>query len=280
MSRRDNTTQGPNHRYWRRRANRRVRKARLTRTGARLALLVLLNIAVAVILLKIGGSAFDKLIKSDEFNLTRIDIQGAQRSSSAEVQHQLQPLMGTNLFELDLRQIGSIARQDRWVSSASVKRVLPDIIRIRITERSPCLLALMDGKTYLVDTTGFVIGRTGARQTADLPLLTGLDGLEPEALIKALKRGVSLLTELDHTSKPFTALISELNIRHGDRVIVRTTDHRRRLFLDPTSVGRNVPRYLALREEINRRVGQVDYVDLRWQDHISVKPPVSRGESR
>jgi cell division septal protein FtsQ len=280
MSRRDDTTQGSSHRYWRRRANRRVRKARLTRTGARLALLVLLNIIVAVILLKIGGSAFDKLIQSDEFNLSRIDIQGAQRISSADVQHNLKPLLGTNLFELDLRQIGSIARQDRWISGASVKRVLPDTIRIRVTERMPCLQAMLDDEAYLVDTTGFVIGRVGPHNSEVLPLLTGLDGLEPEALIKALRRGVSLLTELGHTSKPFTALISELNIRHGDRVIVRTTDQRRRLFLDPTSVGRNVPRYLALREEINRRVGPVDYVDLRWQDHISVKPPVSRGESR
>jgi cell division protein FtsQ len=280
MIRRGHSTPESNQRYWRRRANRRVRKARLTRTGARLVLLVLLNIAVAAILLEIGGSAFTRLVQSDEFSLSRIDIQGAQRSSTVDVQHNLRHLLGTNLFELDLRQIGSIAKQNPWVSSVSVKRILPDRIRIRIIERTPCLQAWIGDRAYLVDTTGFVIGPSGPGNSVDLPVLTGLEGLEQEALIQALRRGVTLLAELDHTSKPFTALISEMNIRHGDRVVVHTTDQRRRLFLDPTSIGRNVPRYLALRDEISRRIGQVDYVDLRWQDHISVRPPVLHGESR
>jgi len=282
MMRRSYGSPESNQRYWRRRANRRVRKARLTRTLARWVILILLNLVVAAVLLRIGGGAFSRFVKSEEFSLARIEIVGAERSSAETVRSALAQILGRNIFELDLRKIGTIAKQDRWVRSASVKRVLPDKIRIKLSERTPCVQALIGGMAYLVDTSGFVIGQTGVGTADDLPVLTGLSGLEAEELIGALRRGVDLLAELSLTSEQFTQLISELDIRRKDRIVVSTIDPGPRLLLDPGRVGRNIPRYLALRDEIGRRIGPLEYVDLRWQDHISVKPPANAkgGEGR
>ena len=45
-----------------------------------------------------------------------------------------------------------------------------------------------------------------------------------------------------------------------------------RILLDPERVDRNVETWIVLREEMTRRLGGIDTVDLRWDRRIAVKP--------
>jgi len=45
--------------------------------------------------------------------------------------------------------------------------------------------------------------------------------------------------------------------------------------LDPERADRNLLEYLALEDEIGRRVGAATYIDLRWRDRIAVMPEPS-----
>jgi len=58
-------------------------------------------------------------------------------------------------------------------------------------------------------------------------------------------------------------------------VALRTAAEEPQLLLDPDRVEQNLDPYLELREAIARRVGDADYVDLRWRDRISVMPVVN-----
>ena len=44
------------------------------------------------------------------------------------------------------------------------------------------------------------------------------------------------------------------------------------ILLDPERIDRNLERYIRLSRAIDDRVGAQTYVDLRWQDRISVMP--------
>ena len=94
-------------------------------------------------------------------------------------------------------------------------------------------------------------------------------------LIAALRRGVALIQRLGAASGDFAAGVSELDLSRDDRVLVRTVAGGPLLLLDPQRVERNVRDYLSLSEEIERRSGPLDYVDLRWANRISVMPILS-----
>jgi cell division septal protein FtsQ len=270
----------PDQRYWRAKANRRVRKARFTRRLLRWAVIVLVNALFVGALGYVGLRVARQLAHSGEFALEHVELEGLDRASEATIRAGLRPLAGQNLFELDLARVEQAVRADPWVLHASVRRVLPRTLRITVTERTPAALAVIRGRAHLVDVTGHVIGPAGAELADNLPVLTGLEGLEKKELIEALRSGVRQLDRLDRSAGAFTAAISELDLSDPDRPVVRTIEPGPRLLLDPSRVERNVTRYLALRAMIERRVGPIEYVDLRWRDRIAVMPAMESGEGR
>jgi cell division protein FtsQ len=274
MTRRTPSGNEPHLRYWRSRANRRVRKARLARSLLQWSTIVLLNLLLAAVLLFAGLKAVKHLSGSGEFAVERIELQGVHRASAESIQAVLQPWVGRSLLEMDLADIDDQLRQDPWVLNTLVHRVLPTTLRITVTERSPAALAVIGSRVHLVDQTGFVIGAAGNGISDDLPVLTGLEGLEGEELVAALGRGTELLGRLRRTATEFTEGISEINLSSNAKIAVRTVDRGPRILLDPDLIERNVLSYLEMRPQIERGAGLMKYVDLRWSDRISVMPAV------
>lgn len=271
----------PDQRYWRRRANRRVRKARLTRNLLHGSLVLLVNGVIAVALLTAGSRTLQRLTHSAEFSLRHIEVDGARRASATAIRAALEPYIGQHLLELDLRGIEVAARRDPWVRGTSVKRILPDRLRLTVVERVPAALAMIDGTAHVVDTTGYVIGPAGVGLSDDLPVLTGLEGMDQPTLIAALRRGARISRRLEEISASFADGVSEMDLSREDRVTVTTVRPGPRILLDPQRIERNVEQYLKLRRGIESRVGPSRYVDLRWRDRISVMPaahdPSERG---
>ena len=265
----------PALRYWRSRANRRVRKARLTRSVLRWSALAGAHLALAGVLLYAGARLFLTLANADEFSLASVEVEGARRVSTEEVLVRLRTYAGRNILDLNLGEVAEVSARDPWALQASAKRVFPDTLRIRITERQPSAIAVIDGVAHVIDTEGYVIRPSGPGATDDLPVLTGLDGMNEEELIAALRRGVTLVSRLRRVVPGWVGEISELELSRGDRVAVRTVDPGPTLLLDPARIERNLPEYLELRRDVARRVGAMKYVDLRWEDHISVMPAKS-----
>jgi cell division protein FtsQ len=262
-------------RYWRREANRRVRKKRLRRSVLRLGLRAILRLAAFVVLGYAFYGAVVSLLDSREFRLERIDVRGARRASAAAVRGRLAEQLGRSLFQLDLREVERLVLGDPWIERCAVKRLLPDTLRVELHERSPFARARIDGRLHVVDDSGYVIGAAETEGAGELPVLTGLEERQGAELAAALRQGVGLLDGLRRASRDFAGRIAEVDLSHGDRVTVTTAEAPTRLLLDPSRIERNLLGYLALREEIGR-LGPADYVDLRWQDRIAVMPaPVS-----
>jgi len=265
----------PALRYWRSRANRRVRKARLTRSALRWSALAGAHLALAGVLLFAGVRLFLTLASADEFALASVEVEGARRVSTDGVLARLRPYAGRNILDLNLGEVAEVSARDPWALQASAKRVFPDTLRIRITERQPSAIAVINGVAHVIDTEGYVIRPSGPGATDNLPVLTGLDGMNEEELIAALRRGVTLVARLGRVVPGWVGEISEVELSRGDRVAVRTVDPGPTLLLDPERIERNLPEYLDLRRDVARRVGAMKYVDLRWEDHISVMPAKS-----
>jgi cell division septal protein FtsQ len=259
-------------RYWRRQANRRVRKARLTRSLLRWSLVLMANGVVAGLLISGSWRIYREATTTEKLALEQVEIDGTHRASAEAMRHRLQPHMGHNLLDLDLHALIADAAGDPWLAEVSARRILPHTVRVTVRERTPCALAVIGGVAHVVDETGYVVGPSGTGFPDDLPVLTGLDGLDEESLVVALRRGSRMIVRLREAAEPWVAEISEIDLSRRDRVVVRTVEPGPRIFLDPAQVTRNIASYLELRREIHRRIGTIDYIDLRWRDRISVKP--------
>ncbi len=267
-------------RYLRHRANRRLRKARLRRALGRWSVLALAQLVLAAVLLLAGTRAFVLVTGAEEFDLVRIEIDGARRADEEAIRGRLAPFLGRSILDLRLADVVAVAVRDPWVRDASARRLFPGTLRVRITEREPRALALIGGVSHVVDRTGFVIQPSGPRAADDLPVLTGLDPLEGEALIAALRRGAAIVERLERAAPAWLGEVSELDLARRDRVVARTADAGPSVLLDPERAERNLRAYLELRREIERRVETLDYVDLRWQDHITVMPSAGGDQPR
>jgi len=262
----------PDRRYWRRRVNRHVRKARRTRTLLRWTGILVTNLIVGGLLVAFGASVARHFATSTELAVKRIDVEGTRHTTPEAVRSVLQPYFGRNLVELALDDVARSATRDPWVKEAVVKRVLPATLRVSVTERTPGALALLRGLVYVVDDGGYVMGPVGPDLPYDLPLLTGLDRLQGKELEAALGRGVSLLMRLHASAPAWTKGVAELDVSRPDRVVVSRIDSGAQILLDPGQIDRNLDAYLALQSTIARKIGQGGRVDLRWNRRISILP--------
>jgi cell division protein FtsQ len=262
----------PDRRYWRRRVNREVRKARRARTLFRWTGIVVANLAVSAVLVYSGWQALLHLTTTPGLALTNVEVEGASRTSPEAVRALLAPYVGRNLLALDLDRVAAAAAADPWVREAGVRRVLPHTLRVAVVERAPAALAVIHGLVHVVDESGFVVGPAGAAFSLDQPLLTGLDRFRGAPLSDALAVGARAIARLREASPSWEREVSELDLSQPDRIAVVTKKPGPRILLDAEHVDRNLNDYLALRPEIERRTGPTASVDLRWSRRISVLP--------
>lgn len=266
----------PDRRYWRRRVNRHVRKARRARTLFRWTGIVAANVAIGAVLVVSGASMARHFATSDELAVREIAVEGTSATTPEAVRAVLQRFLGRNLAELALDEVAAAATKDPWVKQASVKRILPGTLRVTVVERTPGALALLGGSVYVVDDGGVLMGPAGPELPYDLPLLVGLDAHRGKDREATLARGIDLLLRLHAAFPTWTRGISEVDLSRGDRVVVTRVEGGPQILLDPDRIDRNLGAYLALQPTIARKVGDVNRVDLRWSQRISLLPAADR----
>jgi cell division protein FtsQ len=262
----------PDRRYWRRRVNRHVRKARRTQALVRVAGILLANVLLGIVLFATGATVVRHVRTSSELAVREIAVEGTSRTSPDAVRGVLREFLGRNLLEVSLADVAAAAARDPWVKEAAVKRLLPGTLRVIVTERTPAALGLVQGTVHVVDDRGRIMGPAGPSMPFDLPILTGLDPRRGPALDDVLASGVALLRDLRGSHPDWAAGISELDLARNDRVAVTRTSGGPTILLDPSRVGRNLDEYIQLQPTIARRIGAVTRVDLRWDRRIALLP--------
>jgi len=265
--------------YLRRQGNLRVRKARWLRNLLRPWKVILLNLAAAALVIVGGIRAATQLMSSDAFALSKIEVEGTQRTTSRSVEARLHEYVGRNLMQLDLDEVAGRSQSDPWVRSASVRRRFPSSLQVSVVERTPAALAVLDGLVQLVDTSGTPIGAVGPGLQEDRPVLTGLSGLRGPALASRLEEGVAALEAIRASAPEWIDQISELDVSEAGAFVVTTRTPGPRIVLDPSAADRNVRAYLERRRDIETRVGASETVDLRWRGRITALPDPKEKET-
>src|SRR5436190_18449279 len=84
------------------------------------------------------------------FNIRLITVTGLTRVDDSDVMGriQLKTNSNTNIFAVDMEDVRIRVEQIQWVRYATVQRILPDQIIIKVAERVPVGLARLQGHIY------------------------------------------------------------------------------------------------------------------------------------
>jgi cell division protein FtsQ len=117
-----------------------------------------LVLAVIVGLLLFAG--YRAAASANFFQIKSIDVTGTVRVSPDEVRALVRRDIGhTGVWNADVKALRTELEEIPWVRSATVSRVLPDGLRVRITERVPYAIVHTDtGKLVWVDDEAVVLG--------------------------------------------------------------------------------------------------------------------------
>ena len=109
------------------------------------ALLVVLFISGLIYSLKIleyekfnpDTKLFNNVLVRLGFTIKDIDIEGIENLSHTEVQNRFADYKGINIFNVDLNKIHTEISKNNWVKNVHLKRIMPNKIKVSITENNP-----------------------------------------------------------------------------------------------------------------------------------------------
>lgn len=218
--------------------------------------------------------------------VNRISVHGNVRLSSGEVQALVEDLRGSSILRVDLDAFRQRLVESPWVADVALRRVLPSTVEIFISERRPVGLCRMGPDLYLVDESGTVIDQFGPQYSEfDLPII---DGLVTPAPRNGAPRGsidvgraelaARVIAALGR-SQPIASRLSQVDVTDAHDAVVLLDGDSALLHLGDDKFLERVQSYLELSPALRDRVTEIDYVDLRFDPRVYVRPAGERGRN-
>lgn len=260
--------------------DRRFRRAQVTpvrRRRSRLRLLALgLRRALLVVLVGVGAyHSAHAVLASSALTVQRVVVRGNVRLSTGEVLELVGGLRGEHVLRADLDAWRDRVLASPWVNEATLRRLLPSTVEIEIVERLPLAIGRLGGRLYLLDAEGTIIDEYGPQYAEfDLPIVDGLDegagaATPPDAEKVALVARViaEVAGEADLRDR-----LSQVDVSDTRNAVVMIDGDPARLQLGDTAFAERLRSYIDLEPTLRARVPDIDYVDLRFDSRIYVRP--------
>jgi cell division protein FtsQ len=107
------------------------------------------------------------------FEMTSLQVAGASPFAADDIVAATGLKKHDPILGLDLNAVRAKVLQVGWVDSATVTRMLPNTLVVRIVERTPVAVWQVGGRTGVIDAKGRVIREADPAEFAQLPLVVG-----------------------------------------------------------------------------------------------------------
>jgi cell division protein FtsQ len=245
------------------------------RTSWRSAAVVLARGAAVVTLIALivtRGTTF--VTGSSLLRINRIEPTGNHRVSSDEVRRLLDGLQGENIVHADLQAWRAKLLESPWVQDASFQRSLPSTIDVLLQERTPTAIGRMGGRLFLVDERGRAIDSFGPQYNGlDLPIVDGFSRSDADRSDDEARGAIAARLIASLRQKPAIAKrLSQVDVSDVHNVTILLNDDPAELRLGDDHFLERVESYLTLATALRERMPDIDYVDLRFDGRVYVRP--------
>jgi cell division protein FtsQ len=212
------------------------------------------------------------LLSSGRFTIQRVVVTGNQRLSDGEIEALLDGLAGQHILRADLDHWRERLVASPWVGTAELRRRLPATIEVAVTERHALGIGRLDDRLYLLDEQGEVIDDYGPNYAdLDLPIVDGLMAADDAqryaraALAGRVLQAVAARPDL-------AAAISQVDVSDSRNAVAILENDPARLHLGDRDFVERLQSYVDLKPALQTRVPAMDYVDLRFDTRVFVRP--------
>ena len=300
-----------NRRLWRRQdvLEVKVRSKVVRAARARLAMVSLGVIGGTLlgifVLWRLGMWTLDQLVyENKSFAIQQIEVHTDGVISQEQLQRWSGVRVGQNLLRLELARVKHDLEFVTMVQSASVERILPGTLRIRVVERVPVaqvnVLHPRDGggmeqMIFQLDADGYILQPLDPRERAvplgqakdQLPLLTGINTadlqpgrrMEQPLVLSALK----LIGKFGQSPMGLVVDLKRVDVG-APQVLVVTTGQGSEVTFAPEDFDRQLGRWRTIYDECLRTrksiatldLAVTDYTPLRFLEAAPAVPPAPR----
>lgn len=222
-----------------------------------------------------GYRAYAWVQTSGMLRVSRITVDGNERMSSGEVAAVLDGAVGSDMLGIDLEDWRDKLLRAPWVAGVEIRRVLPGTLAVSIDERRPMGVGRLGDALYLIDDTGTIIDEFGPNYAEfDLPVIDGL--VSPQGGDTLVDGGRAalvgrLLVDLDR--RPDLARrVSQIDVSDVRDAVLILKDDATHVRVGTSRFVERLQSYLDLAPRLREHAADIEYVDLRFDERVYVRP--------
>src|SRR6266480_96849 len=217
------------------------------------------------------------LLKPDQIELT-----GNHIVSREAVLQQFVHDRNRSVLQVPLESRRSQLEQIPWVESASVQRILPNRLRIELTERTPVAFARNGNELALIDAHGVMLDRPRGEHL-HFPIVTGVsEDLPRDQREKRMQTYEEFLKDVDLVRGGSSDRVSEIDLSNPKDLRVVMTGLASATDAQAVTIhfgsGEFTGKYKMLVDNFSQwqaNAGRVQSIDLQYSRQVVVSPDVS-----
>jgi len=197
-----------------------------------------------------------------------LQITGAAHASRPAIEKIFADDEGVSVYLIPLAERRDAIREIAWVREASVARVWPNRVIVRVQERTPVAFVRTNASRFgLIDAAGVIL--PPATDRFKLPVLAGVRSSDSVA---KRREGVQRLLRLTADLGDAMANISEVDVSDGDNLKISQPYDGRflTLLLGDRNFKARYGNFLSHYSQIQQRLPGAAVLDLRLEDRITV----------
>lgn len=264
------------------RRNRRIRRGLIpqTRTGR-----IVAGICTVTLLASLAAATFYTrrfLHRDPHFVIpssAAIELSGNKHLSQSQLLSIFGEDVDQNIFSIPLKQRRDELEQMPWVEHATVMRLLPNHLRVQVTERTPIAFVRQGGSIGMADASGVLLDippDAPGDPNYSFPVVTGLKAEDtPESREQRMHLYSAFLHDLDSEGKKVSSELSEVDLSDPEDVkaLIPTGSNE-------TLVHFGTESFLARYKRFQEHIGEwrslyprLSSVDMRYERQVVLQMP-------
>lgn len=234
---------------------------------------------VVTLVLIVGYGAYRSvalIAAASSLQISHMTVRGHERLATGEVLALVEGLRGQNILAVSLDEWQQKLLSSPWVESATIRRVLPSTLEITVHERRPMGIGRLGSAIYLIDAHGVIIDEYGPSYAdIDLPIIDGLATSPRDGgpIIDAARAEFAARVIGAVAARPEIARrISQLDVGDLHDAIAILDGDPAMLRLGDSDFVARLQQYIDLAPALQERLSAIDYVDLRFDERLYVRP--------
>jgi len=198
-----------------------------------------------------------------------IAITGLQYASRAKVQRVFAADFDHSIFSAPLEERRRRLLAIDWVEDASVSRLWPDRLSVRIQERKPVAFVLLHSSVLLIDAYGVLL-EPPPRSQFSFPVLSGIrEDQAPATRMERVRALLRVQEDLAYMAKD----VSEVNAADPEniRIVAQVENQPVELILGDSNFGRRYQNFVSHFAEIHKTSPAAKVFDLRLEGRITAR---------